>query len=231
MSIRFACPVCKTAYTVDQSNAGKKAACPKCGQRVQVPAPVRAKTVLGEVLPLTPPPLPKRSNQDVPLTDSDGLLIDCHACGGPLSKQAETCPKCGEPSVWIHPECARFLKRLPRFRRHYPELVAEAKGSLLAIRSTRPKQFMDYAASAVGGVGLLVPFSLSGLAVALGASLGSAYASDALRKQAGPYTNLIMIDFRQSPPLWSSTNNQFWADVIDFFGLRRRRSAARLASR
>lgn len=50
MSIRFACPVCKTTYTVNEKNAGQKADCKKCGQRLEVPAPLRAKTVLGEVL-------------------------------------------------------------------------------------------------------------------------------------------------------------------------------------
>jgi transcription elongation factor Elf1 len=51
MSIRFACPVCKTDYTVNDRDAGKKAECKTCGQRLQVPPSQRAKTVLGEVLP------------------------------------------------------------------------------------------------------------------------------------------------------------------------------------
>jgi predicted Zn finger-like uncharacterized protein len=36
MAIRFACPVCKTAYTVNDKNAGQKTDCTKCGQRLQV---------------------------------------------------------------------------------------------------------------------------------------------------------------------------------------------------
>src|SRR5215218_4585519 len=52
MSIRFACPACKTAYTVNDRDAGKKSECKTCGQRLQVPAPQRAKTVLGEALPI-----------------------------------------------------------------------------------------------------------------------------------------------------------------------------------
>jgi predicted Zn finger-like uncharacterized protein len=51
VSIRFACPTCKTQYTVNDRDAGKKAECKTCGQRVQVPAPVRSKTVLGDALP------------------------------------------------------------------------------------------------------------------------------------------------------------------------------------
>jgi hypothetical protein len=51
MSIYFACPVCKTAYTVADRDAGKKSDCKACGQRLQVPSPKRLKTVLGEELP------------------------------------------------------------------------------------------------------------------------------------------------------------------------------------
>lgn len=69
MPIRFACPVCKTTYTVNDRYGGKKAECKSCGQRIQVPAPTRNKTVLGEVLPpveaggpspTTPPPAAAR---------------------------------------------------------------------------------------------------------------------------------------------------------------------------
>jgi hypothetical protein len=77
MSIRFICPVCQTSYTVNDRFAGKKSDCKVCGQRLQVPAPVRAKTVLGEVLPprratipagpRTPaPPLPEVPHDDPP---------------------------------------------------------------------------------------------------------------------------------------------------------------------
>jgi HJR/Mrr/RecB family endonuclease len=51
MAIIFACPVCKTSYTVIDADAGKKSDCKRCGQRLQVPAPPRAKTILGEIVP------------------------------------------------------------------------------------------------------------------------------------------------------------------------------------
>lgn len=37
MSIRFTCPSCQTAYTVDDKNAGKKAKCAKCGETIDIP--------------------------------------------------------------------------------------------------------------------------------------------------------------------------------------------------
>lgn len=49
MTIRFTCPSCKTPYTVKDADAGKKADCKVCGQRIQVPQPLRRKTVLGEL--------------------------------------------------------------------------------------------------------------------------------------------------------------------------------------
>ena len=55
MSITFACPQCKTEYTVNDLDAGKKSDCKACGQRIEVPKPTqRLKTRLGEVLPTRP---------------------------------------------------------------------------------------------------------------------------------------------------------------------------------
>lgn len=51
MAIRFLCPVCKTTYAVNDRVGGTKFQCKACGQRVQVPAPLRSKTILGEILP------------------------------------------------------------------------------------------------------------------------------------------------------------------------------------
>jgi hypothetical protein len=48
--IRFACPVCRAVLAVPDNAIGKKGPCPKCGQRVQIPAPRRI-TALGEPLP------------------------------------------------------------------------------------------------------------------------------------------------------------------------------------
>ncbi|MHB1423152.1 MAG: TFIIB-type zinc ribbon-containing protein [Gemmataceae bacterium] len=39
--IRFACPTCKAALQAPAQTAGDKVACPKCGQRVLIPNPVK----------------------------------------------------------------------------------------------------------------------------------------------------------------------------------------------
>lgn len=72
MSIRFACPVCKTSYSVADSDAGKKSDCKSCGQRLQVPTPAapRMRTVLGETMPEEQPrPVrtPRERDEPVPI--------------------------------------------------------------------------------------------------------------------------------------------------------------------
>ncbi|MGH7169139.1 MAG: hypothetical protein ACRELG_02535 [Gemmataceae bacterium] len=53
--IRFTCPTCKTVLQAPGEKAGEKVACPKCGQRLLAPNPVKPgagnKTVLGSLLP------------------------------------------------------------------------------------------------------------------------------------------------------------------------------------
>jgi hypothetical protein len=55
--IRFACPACQTVLQSPDPGAGNKVACPKCGQRLQIPgAPARRnRTVLGALLPKARP--------------------------------------------------------------------------------------------------------------------------------------------------------------------------------
>jgi hypothetical protein len=145
-----------------------------------------------------------------PTPEEASLLTKCGACISEIAKEAPSCPKCGAPNKWIHPQCLRFLDRLRRFQRKYPNFQAEAKGFLLVCRSTRDKQFADYAANAIGGMGFWGPMSLGGLAMTLGASIGSQYAAKAIRDKAGPHANAFVIDFRHDPPTWSSTNDEFW---------------------
>jgi uncharacterized Zn finger protein (UPF0148 family) len=60
--IRFTCPTCRKALKIADHCAGGKVACPRCGQRLQVPAApaprvrVRDRTILGESLPASPAP-------------------------------------------------------------------------------------------------------------------------------------------------------------------------------
>jgi Zn finger protein HypA/HybF involved in hydrogenase expression len=67
--IRFACPVCHAVLSVDGNRAGRKAPCPKCGQRLQIPSSPQ-KTVLGKPLPTQDEPavkLPDWMDQPPPI--------------------------------------------------------------------------------------------------------------------------------------------------------------------
>ncbi len=51
MSISFACPGCGAAYHVAERKTGKRTTCPKCGQGMRVPPPVRRMAVPGMETP------------------------------------------------------------------------------------------------------------------------------------------------------------------------------------
>jgi predicted Zn finger-like uncharacterized protein len=114
--LRFQCPVCKTVMQAPDDKIGKKVACPKCGQRLQIPAPPRG-TVLATPLPTQE--VPNRQQQPPPqiqgisqppkpvLPDSDPELIPvpCPGCGrvillppNELSWTIE-CSRCGRRFV------------------------------------------------------------------------------------------------------------------------------------
>lgn len=154
-----------------------------------------------------------------PTPEEQSLLTTCGACCGQIAKEAPHCPKCGAPNKWQHPEVVRFFRRLRRFQRCYNGFEAEGQGFVLVGKSPRPKQFLDYAANAVGGMGFFGSMSVGGLLTMLGASIGSQYAADALRKSAGPNMRAFVIDFRHRPPVWNTTDDEFWENVLDFFDL------------
>jgi DNA-directed RNA polymerase subunit RPC12/RpoP len=53
--IRFTCPTCQKALKTPDDAVNRKASCPRCGQRLLVPDPVKPaannKTVVGEPIP------------------------------------------------------------------------------------------------------------------------------------------------------------------------------------
>jgi DNA-directed RNA polymerase subunit RPC12/RpoP len=85
--ISFQCPACKKVLKVTDASAGKKGACPSCGQRLKVPPPVqnRNKTVLGRPLKgrdtsLPEPPSPHPSS-GAPVIPRGKIAVGCPGCG------------------------------------------------------------------------------------------------------------------------------------------------------
>src|SRR5262249_19134346 len=56
--IQFACPRCQLILECQNHGAGSKVVCPKCQQRLQIPAPPRDKTVLAPLFAYEPAPPP-----------------------------------------------------------------------------------------------------------------------------------------------------------------------------
>ncbi len=163
-----------------------------------------------------PNPLPKSRRRKASTQDSP--LTVCKACGQKIAKEAASCPGCGAPNHWTHPRIVHFLRRRHLFN-HIPNFTVEARGYVLAGKSTRPKQFLDVAADAVGGLSLHGPLTGRGILKLLGLSIGATYTSDALRRKAGRGQQVFVIDFRHGQPIWQSTDDEFCADVMDFFKL------------
>jgi DNA-directed RNA polymerase subunit M/transcription elongation factor TFIIS len=82
MTTRFACPACNTVMNASDSKVGVKVACPKCGQRLQIPAPPKG-TILAK-------PLPPRSADDGRTSDREAAHLTEDTAG----VIRFFCPKC-----------------------------------------------------------------------------------------------------------------------------------------
>jgi DNA-directed RNA polymerase subunit RPC12/RpoP len=84
--IRFSCPNCLKVLTTPEVAAGRKVACPGCGQRLMVPPPTqnRNKTVLGQSVP-NPASIPSvplsRPEPTTPVLPPGKVLVGCPGCG------------------------------------------------------------------------------------------------------------------------------------------------------
>jgi DNA-directed RNA polymerase subunit RPC12/RpoP len=246
--VRYLCPMCKKVLTANDAEAGGKLDCPQCGQRLEVPAPPLNKTILGEIQEgpeaagteprqgafATPPPIRSAATENIPTAipvdppgaqdklggDGSGIgrLMPCPACGNPIGREAAACLKCGEPNNWTHPRILRFLSRKDRFT-YTPNLEAQGRGFGLVGRSTRNRNFTDNLADVVGSLGFFGRASPKGLISVIGLSLGAKYLSQSLRSMAGKNGEAFAMDFRTTPPGWKSTNDLYWSEVMEFFGL------------
>lgn len=111
--IRFSCPTCKSLLQAPPVKAGEKVACPKCGQRLLIPNPVkpaaRNKTVLG-----VPLPSPRSSSSNLKPDSLDVAPPQGRDPRPPLELGIEAddlnprqmvlrCPRCGseaKPTKW-----------------------------------------------------------------------------------------------------------------------------------
>jgi hypothetical protein len=205
--ILFACPICKKALKSPDHGAGKKTHCPRCSQRLRVPT-----DNIPEVVPASlediPEALPAR------LDDDRNPLTACPACGRAIAKEAMNCPGCGAPNNWLQPEIVRFFNSIHRF--DFPTSIQfnYEKYVLTGVdpgSNQMAREFSDFANS----IGVIAPLNLHGLATIAGVHFGG----KAIEERAQKKLKAFRIDFTYSPPAWSSTDDSYWYDVMDFFRL------------
>jgi hypothetical protein len=106
--IQFACPACRTLNKSPDDQAGGKAACKLCGQRLLIPNPTPAITVLGQLVPNmhtsgsgSSEPARKQYTDQV----RKKVLVSCSLCHRLIRVKEKylgrkaTCPACGAAIV------------------------------------------------------------------------------------------------------------------------------------
>jgi DNA-directed RNA polymerase subunit RPC12/RpoP len=108
--IQFACPRCQKVLQAEESATGNKVDCPGCGQRLQVPAPALNKTLLGTLIPESPPapaipvvpPVASQIREIKPEEAPPEITWQCSTCQAQLrtpavvAGQSVTCPTCNQ---------------------------------------------------------------------------------------------------------------------------------------
>ena len=149
-------------------------------------------------------------------------LTPCTACGRSIAKEAATCPNCGAPNKWFHPEIVRFYQSISEFE-FGPSVQFTYEKFVLCGVDQRAHKDAQSLANLAGSFGVIAPMNLSGLATIVGVRAGQEWANEWARKKIKAFR----IDFTHSPPSWSSTDDAYWRDVMDFFGVRRRKKRRR----
>jgi outer membrane biosynthesis protein TonB/DNA-directed RNA polymerase subunit RPC12/RpoP len=106
--IRFQCPVCNSVINAQDERTGDKIACPKCGQRLQIPTPPRPKptptvplVAPAQIQPAAPSLGKKAATPQLKKAAPDKVVVSCRGCGVTIGValsqvgQALSCPRCG----------------------------------------------------------------------------------------------------------------------------------------
>jgi hypothetical protein len=220
--IRFTCSGCKLPVCAPDDCAGRTTKCRQCGNAITVPDAATAEPPsIPEAIPVVEPYRPEPNALPTlptalpaPKTADDGPMTSCSACGRAIAKLAATCPQCGGPNTWVHPEIAKFFRSIRRFE--FPSSF-QFKYEKLVLVGVDPLAHRDAQslASLASSFGVIAPLNLHGMATMLSVRAGQTW----LQNWANKKVKAFRIDFSSSPPNWSSTDDSYWDDVMDFFGV------------
>lgn len=203
--IRFPCPHCQKKLKAPETAEGRRVSCPKCGSSVEIPSQ-------GIEPAHQPAPALPTAIEHAPATS----LINCSDCGRAISREAASCPGCGAPNRWTHPEIQRFLRSIHTFG-HIPRFDIHAEKFTLIGVDVGSRDASQAVSSFLNGFSLIVPLDLNGVATLIAGHVGS----QMLSKTMSQNIRAFRIDFRNTPPTWETTNDKHWEDILEFFGLAR----------
>jgi hypothetical protein len=152
----------------------------------------------------------------LPLCEDDGPLTPCTACGRSIAKRASACPNCGAPNEWVHPEIVRFYRSIDRFEFEKCVKITYEKFVLCGVDQGSNRDALGLAKLA-GSFRVAAPLSINGLATVMAVGGGQ----DWLHNWAQKKLKAFRIDFTNLPPGWASTDDEYWLDVMKFFGIPR----------
>jgi predicted Zn finger-like uncharacterized protein len=228
---KTACPKCGRRFSVPCLTPTKSAASIQERDWRTVPPPVRgagnADTATTEepldvipVLPAASGPEAAAVLPSCPTPQAVSKLTGCFACGREIAKEAATCPGCGAPNRYLHPEILRFQSGLSRFH-HLNRFQHQARADVLAGWSEEVQGVLAGMASHwINSLGFTsLGGGLSGAGQLARASLIQGSAVGILDHFRAKGTKAFVVNFGFDPPIWQSTDDAYWGDVVDFFGL------------
>jgi DNA-directed RNA polymerase subunit M/transcription elongation factor TFIIS len=208
MPITVSCPNCDSKLKGSAKVKGRTVTCPKCSQ----PFAVTDSTITDDdsTIPLAP-----IQGQSVP----SPKLITCPACGQKIAPAAKSCPSCGNPNTYVHPEIQRFLDSAQTFRQAFDYKVEGFVLSGWAVVERGANKTLSH------GIKLclascflcLIPFLLPIAGLLLLVGICMVLSTFFSTTKVSDYVSRFTIDFNQTPPAWHSDEDVFWKEVKSFF--------------
>jgi|GEM_PF-5148998 len=184
-----------------------------------------------DVLPASPADnKPARENPGCFQPRRLSRLVPCSACGRDIAKNAVSCPGCGAPNNYLHPEIARFQRNLRRFKNLGALRYQAEHDVLMGWAEGIGGQLAGAASSWIGSLGFISwQGGVKGLAGLAKASLYQWASVEILNALRSHGKKAFVVDFGYLPPQWRSSDDEYWRSIKVFFRLQSDRRRGRSA--